>query len=187
MKDCDPADRRIELDARVKVDGQSPHITVTDHGHGIAADGLERVFDAFFTTKPDGLGRARDLQEIGARPGPAWAARNVGPGAAFHMTLPAANAGGNVNAPPADWGSANPPLIAIVDDEASVRRALGRLLGGRLRVARSRAGASSSTPAAGSHRIARCSTCHARDVGSRSAAADERLRSLPSDGVDHGR
>jgi two-component system, LuxR family, sensor kinase FixL len=94
VKDCAPADRRIELDARVQAQGETLHVTVTDHGHGIAADGLERVFDAFFTTKPDGLGLGLAIcrQIVNAHGGRLWAAHNGGRGAAFHMTLPAANA-----------------------------------------------------------------------------------------------
>lgn len=94
VKDCDPADRRIELDVRVEAQGATLHVTVADHGHGIAADGLERVFDAFFTTKPDGLGLGLAIcrQIVNAHGGRLWAAHNGGRGAAFHMTLPAANA-----------------------------------------------------------------------------------------------
>ena len=94
VKDCDPADRRIELAVRVEAEGQALHATVTDHGHGIAADGLEQVFDAFFTTKPDGLGLGLAIcrQIVNAHGGRLWAAHNGGRGAAFHMTLPAANA-----------------------------------------------------------------------------------------------
>src|SRR5262245_58291695 len=40
VKDCDVAGRHVELDARAEADGGSLHIVVTDHGHGIAADGL---------------------------------------------------------------------------------------------------------------------------------------------------
>lgn len=94
VKDCDPAGRHIELDARVEAGGQALHVTVTDRGHGIASDGLDRVFDAFFTTKPDGLGLGLAIcrQIVNAHGGRLWAAHNGERGAAFHMTLPAANA-----------------------------------------------------------------------------------------------
>jgi two-component system sensor kinase FixL len=94
VKECDPADRHIELDARAEAEGQALHVVVTDHGHGIAADGLEQVFDAFFTTKPDGLGLGLAIcrQIVNAHGGRLWAAHNDERGAAFHLTLPAANA-----------------------------------------------------------------------------------------------
>ncbi len=93
VKDCEPADRHIELDARTEGDGRAVHIVVTDHGHGIAADGLERVFDAFFTTKPNGLGLGLAIcrQIVTAHGGRLWAAHNAGHGAAFHLTLPVPN------------------------------------------------------------------------------------------------
>ena len=56
VKDCEPENRHVDLDAFVEKASGTLHVTVTDHGHGIATDGLERVFDAFFTTKPNGLG-----------------------------------------------------------------------------------------------------------------------------------
>jgi two-component system sensor kinase FixL len=94
VKECHPTDRHIELDARAEAEGQALHVVVTDHGHGIAADGLEQVFDAFFTTKPDGLGLGLAIcrQIVNAHGGRLWAAHNGERGAAFHLTLPAANA-----------------------------------------------------------------------------------------------
>ena len=93
VKDCEPAHRHITLDARAEAEGQSLHVIVTDQGHGIAPDGLERVFDAFFTTKPDGLGLGLAIcrQIVTAHGGRLWAAHNGEQGAAFHLTLPAAN------------------------------------------------------------------------------------------------
>ena len=93
VKECEPAGRHIDLDARADAEGQMLHVVVTDHGHGIAADGLERVFDAFFTTKPEGLGLGLAIcrQIVNAHGGRLWAEHNGGGGAAFHMTLPAVN------------------------------------------------------------------------------------------------
>ena len=93
VKDCEPENRRVEIEAHTEPDGTALHLTVTDHGHGIAADGLERVFDAFFTTKSGGLGLGLAIcrQIVGAHGGRLWAANNGDRGAAFHMTLPVLN------------------------------------------------------------------------------------------------
>jgi C4-dicarboxylate-specific signal transduction histidine kinase len=100
VSQCAVSERRIELAAAVEADGRSLHIVVSDHGHGIAADGLERVFDAFFTTKPNGLGLGLAIcrQIACAHGGKLWATHNAGGssndnshdkrGAAFHLTLP---------------------------------------------------------------------------------------------------
>ena len=90
VKDCAAADRRIQLVAKVDPRGRSLHIVVSDRGHGIARDGLERVFDAFFTTKPNGLGLGLAIckQIVSSHGGKLWAAHNNGPGASFHLTLP---------------------------------------------------------------------------------------------------
>ena len=94
VKECEPAGRHIDLDARADAEGQMLHVVVTDHGHGIAADGLERVFDAFFTTKPEGLGLGLAIcrQIATAHGGRLWAEHNGERGAAFHLTLPAVDA-----------------------------------------------------------------------------------------------
>jgi two-component system sensor kinase FixL len=94
VKDCAPEDRHVDLEARIDPDGTTLHLVVTDHGHGIAADGLERVFDAFFTTKPNGLGLGLAIcrQIVAAHGGKLWAAHNGERGAAFHMSLPVLDA-----------------------------------------------------------------------------------------------
>jgi two-component system sensor kinase FixL len=90
LSEAAPEDRRIELDVAREPDGRFVHIRVRDHGPGIESDGLERVFDAFFTTKPNGLGLGLAIcrQIVTAHGGRLWATQNGGRGAAFHMTLP---------------------------------------------------------------------------------------------------
>jgi len=90
LSEAAPDDRHIDLDARLEPDGRFVHVRVCDHGPGIESDGLERVFDAFFTTKPNGLGLGLAIcrQIVTAHGGNLWATQNGGRGAAFHVTLP---------------------------------------------------------------------------------------------------
>jgi signal transduction histidine kinase/CheY-like chemotaxis protein len=70
-------------------DGQSM-VSVSDTGIGLSIDGAERIFDAFFTTKPQGTGMGLSISRriIEAHGGRLWASRNPRRGATFHFTLP---------------------------------------------------------------------------------------------------
>jgi C4-dicarboxylate-specific signal transduction histidine kinase len=65
-------------------------VTVKDCGVGIAADDADRLFKAFFSTKPEGMGMGLSICRsiIEAHGGRVWAAPNLPHGAAFHFTLP---------------------------------------------------------------------------------------------------
>ena len=67
-------------------------IEVQDAGGGIDPENVDRLFDAFFTTKPNGMGMGLSVCRsiIQSHGGRIWASRNVGAGAAFHFTLPCA-------------------------------------------------------------------------------------------------
>ena len=71
---------------------QGVRVTVADTGVGLPAASLAQLFNAFYTTKPAGmgLGLAISRRIIEAHGGQLWAEPHVGPGATFHFTLPGA-------------------------------------------------------------------------------------------------
>jgi signal transduction histidine kinase len=67
-------------------------ITVLDRGQGIAIETLPKLFDAFFSTKQQGMGLGLSIARsiIDAHGGRIWAENREAHGAAFHLELPAA-------------------------------------------------------------------------------------------------
>jgi signal transduction histidine kinase len=64
-------------------------VAVQDCGIGIDPLDVERIFDAFHTTKPGGMGMGLSISRsiLESHGGRLWATANGGPGAAFHFTL----------------------------------------------------------------------------------------------------
>jgi signal transduction histidine kinase len=67
-------------------------ISVSDTGVGLPPGKADRIFDAFFTTKPQGsgMGLAISRSIVESHGGRLWAASQDGPGATFCFTLPIA-------------------------------------------------------------------------------------------------
>jgi C4-dicarboxylate-specific signal transduction histidine kinase len=67
-------------------------VAVRDSGPGVDPEHIERVFDAFYTTKPSGVGMGLSICRsiIEAHSGRLWADANELGGAAFQFTLPGA-------------------------------------------------------------------------------------------------
>jgi PAS domain S-box-containing protein len=66
-------------------------VAVEDAGVGIAPENLARLFSAFYTTKPDGMGMGLSISRsiVEAHGGQIWATGNSGPGTTFQFTLSA--------------------------------------------------------------------------------------------------
>jgi PAS domain S-box-containing protein len=84
------------LISSAKTDSDDVLVAVRDSGPGLAPDSLKRLFEAFYTTKPDGLGMGLSICRsiIEAHGGQIWATTNVPQGAVFQFTLPAASRAG---------------------------------------------------------------------------------------------
>ena len=69
-------------------------VSVQDSGAGLDVESPDRLFDAFYTTKPDGMGMGLSICRsiIEAHGGRIWASRNAGPGATFQFTVPVTSA-----------------------------------------------------------------------------------------------
>ena len=65
-------------------------ISVSDTGVGLPAENINEIFNAFFTTKPEGsgMGLAISRSIVESHGGRMWATGNDGRGATFQLTLP---------------------------------------------------------------------------------------------------
>jgi signal transduction histidine kinase/CheY-like chemotaxis protein len=65
-------------------------ISVSDTGIGLSIDEAGRIFEAFFTTKPQGTGMGLSISRriVASHGGHLWASPNTGRGATFQFTLP---------------------------------------------------------------------------------------------------
>jgi C4-dicarboxylate-specific signal transduction histidine kinase len=72
-------------------EGRSVTIAVRDSGVGLDPQGAKRLFDAFFTTKPQGMGMGLSICNniIESHGGHLTGANNADQGATFEFTLPA--------------------------------------------------------------------------------------------------
>lgn len=82
-----------ELTVRTTQDGIMARVTIQDNGPGLEAHDMEHIFDAFYTTKPTGIGMGLKISRslIKANGGNLWAESTPGQGSAFHFTLPLAS------------------------------------------------------------------------------------------------
>jgi len=95
MRDVGEGERELLISTRSEADGVC--VEVRDSGPGIAPAALERVFEAFYTTKPSGLGLGLSICRsiIEAHNGQLWASPNVPRGAIFGFIAPAHPADGS--------------------------------------------------------------------------------------------
>jgi PAS domain S-box-containing protein len=83
-------DRERDLVIRTQLgEGDEIRVAVRDSGIGVDPLSAERIFDAFHTTKPGGLGTGLSISRsiVESHGGHLWAASNDGPGATFQFTL----------------------------------------------------------------------------------------------------
>ena len=71
-------------------DGGRVRVSVRDAGVGVDAQSIDKLFDAFYTTKGDGMGIGLSVSRsiIESHHGRLWAEPNDGPGATFSFSIP---------------------------------------------------------------------------------------------------
>jgi signal transduction histidine kinase len=78
---------------RIRTEEQSSGnivVLIQDSGLGVGPEHSSRMFEAFYTTKVEGIGMGLTISRsiIEAHGGRLWAVANDGPGSTFYFTLP---------------------------------------------------------------------------------------------------
>ena len=90
MSDVEDGNRELQI-STVSIEPEGVCVAVRDTGHGLRPESLPRLFEPFYTTKPDGMGMGLSICRsiIEAHGGRLWAARCEPRGALFQFTIPA--------------------------------------------------------------------------------------------------
>jgi signal transduction histidine kinase len=91
MSSVDDRPRQLMIRTE-REEGGSVSLTVQDVGMGLDPQSVDRLFDAFYTTKSDGMGIGLSVSRsiIERHRGRLWATPNDGPGATFSFSIPRA-------------------------------------------------------------------------------------------------
>ena len=89
MSTVDDRPRQLKIASR-NTDQDQVEVSVEDSGTGLDPDASTRIFDAFYTTKPAGMGMGLSISRsiLQAHGGRLWATAKEAPGTVFHFTLP---------------------------------------------------------------------------------------------------
>ncbi|MGA2888437.1 MAG: PAS domain-containing protein [Terracidiphilus sp.] len=88
MRDIEDRPRRLQI--RTEQVDENVCVAVQDSGIGFAPASADRLFESFYTTKPEGMGIGLSVSRsiIEAHGGRLWATANDGPGATFVFSIP---------------------------------------------------------------------------------------------------
>lgn len=89
MQDVDDRPRDLVIHTE-RQEGDRVAVSVRDSGRGFDAHAVDRLFEAFYTTKQDGMGMGLSVSRsiLESHHGRLWAAPNDGPGATFAFSVP---------------------------------------------------------------------------------------------------
>ena len=89
MSGVEDGHRELHI-STVSIEPEGVCVAVRDTGHGLRPESLPRLFEAFYTTKPEGMGMGLSICRsiIEAHGGRLWATRCEPRGALFQFTIP---------------------------------------------------------------------------------------------------
>src|SRR6267378_3186726 len=90
MSGVEDGNRELQI-STVSIEPEGVCVAVRDTGHGLRPESLPRLFESFYTTKPDGMGMGLSICRsiIEAHGGRLWATGCEPRGALFQFTIPA--------------------------------------------------------------------------------------------------
>jgi PAS domain S-box-containing protein len=89
MSGIDDRPRQLTI-STLRDDADHLRVTVVDVGIGFSPEAADRLFEAFYTTKSDGMGIGLSVSRaiVDRHNGRMWATRNDGPGSTFSFSIP---------------------------------------------------------------------------------------------------